>query len=354
LKRVDIYDPVTDTWDTTSAPQLQDERANATAIVYDNRIFIIGGRDESDVYKSVETWDGVQNEWQEVHDLREERDGPTSAIFQGKLYVFGGSKKNGNLQEKIEWYDLINDEWREDTTVVMSPPRASAFTFTHNDSVFILGGFYFGPLNSSKILAPDRQWYDGPVLSEGRGEGGALFIDNKAYIIGGETTTGVSATVDIYNTVSGQVESGPALPSARAGFAFAQFNNTVYVFGGHETAQNSIISRVDALPIVTSILPETNGGIPKRLVLHSNFPNPFNGGTRIRYSLAKNTAVEMAVYNVLGEKMRDLLDSKIAAGEHEVIWNGKDNAGRGVAGGTYILMLRSAESVETRKIIYLK
>ncbi|MBD3224684.1 MAG: S8 family serine peptidase [Caldithrix sp.] len=73
--------------------------------------------------------------------------------------------------------------------------------------------------------------------------------------------------------------------------------------------------------------------------LNQNFPNPFNPETRIRFSIPQNGIVEIAVYNLLGQQIRVLTNKKYATGTHELIWDGRNQAGQSVSSGLYVYRL---------------
>jgi hypothetical protein len=83
-------------------------------------------------------------------------------------------------------------------------------------------------------------------------------------------------------------------------------------------------------------------------------PKPFNPSTEIRFELAKNAFTELNVYNVRGQKVRTLLKEDIAAGEHKIIWDGRNNQNLNVGSGIYYLQLKSADTCLTRKMILMK
>ena len=85
MDRVDIYDPVTDTWDTSSATRLQFVRANTACVSYHDRIWIIGGRDRKGASKKVEVYDPETNTWVTTDDLKGPRDGAVAQILNDSL-----------------------------------------------------------------------------------------------------------------------------------------------------------------------------------------------------------------------------------------------------------------------------
>jgi len=79
---------------------------------------------------------------------------------------------------------------------------------------------------------------------------------------------------------------------------------------------------------------------PYSFALHPNYPNPFNSTTIFRFSLPETEAVTLKIYNIRGQRVHTLVDKSLESGEHEVIWNGTNQAGQAVASGVYVARLR--------------
>lgn len=60
--------------------------------------------------------------------------------------------------------------------------------------------------------------------------------------------------------------------------------------------------------------------IPEQFILHQNFPNPFNASTILRYELAEETHIKLDIYNLLGQKIKTLIDDVQPVGLHEIPW----------------------------------
>ena len=88
--------------------------------------------------------------------------------------------------------------------------------------------------------------------------------------------------------------------------------------------------------------------------LHGNFPNPFNPETTIRFSLGKDANVEISIYNIRGQLVKQLVNEEYAAGLHDIIWNGTDTHGRGVASGVYFYRFITPESSQVNRMILMK
>lgn len=85
-----------------------------------------------------------------------------------------------------------------------------------------------------------------------------------------------------------------------------------------------------------------------------NYPNPFNGQTTIRFYLPVGGAVELRLYNLLGQLIYDKEKRMFSAGYNEFYWAGIDNSGEEIASGIYLLQVSDGRAVQTRKIVLLR
>ena len=86
----------------------------------------------------------------------------------------------------------------------------------------------------------------------------------------------------------------------------------------------------------------------------SNYPNPANPSTTIRYALTEATDVRLAIYNILGQQVRVLVNSEQSAGTYSVVWDGRNALGREVTSGVYLYRLKAGQNVAIRKMILIK
>jgi len=100
--------------------------------------------------------------------------------------------------------------------------------------------------------------------------------------------------------------------------------------------------------IITDV-EEENNSIPERFTIGQNYPNPFNPCTVIEFSLPKQSNVKLEVFNILGEKVADLVNTELQAGVHKVDFNGE-----GLASGLYIYRLTAGDVNLVRKMMLLK
>jgi predicted outer membrane repeat protein len=94
--------------------------------------------------------------------------------------------------------------------------------------------------------------------------------------------------------------------------------------------------------------------IPESFALHANYPNPFNPTTTISYDLPKRSQVTLGIYDILGKKIKTLLNQSQDAGKRIAIWDGTDNLGRQVSAGVYLYQIQAGAFTQTRKMLLLK
>ncbi|RME00764.1 MAG: T9SS C-terminal target domain-containing protein [Calditrichaeota bacterium] len=93
---------------------------------------------------------------------------------------------------------------------------------------------------------------------------------------------------------------------------------------------------------------------PLRFRLYQNHPNPFNPATTIRYALPAATGVRLTVHDLVGRTVRVLVAKTQRAGEHSVVWDGRDERGRQLASGVYVYRLDAGRFTKSAKMLLLK
>lgn len=105
------------------------------------------------------------------------------------------------------------------------------------------------------------------------------------------------------------------------------------------------------LPDVT---PKTQHQTPDAFGLSQNCPNPFNPTCEIAYALPTDCHVTLIIYNMLGQKVRALVDEHQSVGNKSVQWDGKDDQGQEVTSGVYFYRLQAGDFAQSKKMVMLK
>jgi hypothetical protein len=108
---------------------------------------------------------------------------------------------------------------------------------------------------------------------------------------------------------------------------------------------------------VASATPERPVGVetkPSAFSLSlSCYPNPFNSSTNISYSLPEDSWVTLQIYNMLGQRVAILVDTQVTAGNHSLMWNGRNDHGESISSGLYLVHLNSINGSLIYKIVLL-
>ena len=89
-------------------------------------------------------------------------------------------------------------------------------------------------------------------------------------------------------------------------------------------------------------------------LLSQNYPNPFNPTTTIEYEIPQQGNVQIIVYDILGRRIKELINEEKNTGNYFVIWNGKDNNDNNVSSGTYYYQIISGNNIQTKKMMIVK
>ena len=93
---------------------------------------------------------------------------------------------------------------------------------------------------------------------------------------------------------------------------------------------------------------------PERFTLLSNYPNPFNPTTTIEFTLPEGGFTELVIYNISGQKIRELVSGDITPGVHSVVWDGRDENGIPVSSGVFISRLKNRDNVFSNRMMLVK
>jgi len=99
---------------------------------------------------------------------------------------------------------------------------------------------------------------------------------------------------------------------------------------------------------------DNNSQLPEVFALYQNYPNPFNPETEIKYQIAKSGLVDLSVYNVLGQKIKTLINDSIEPGYYSIKWDGTDEFGTRQGSGVYIVRFDAKQFSNFRKMLLLQ
>ncbi len=120
---------------------------------------------------------------------------------------------------------------------------------------------------------------------------------------------------------------------------------TAVDYWGNESAfSNEVVSSGELAPAES----------PGKYHLDVNYPNPFNSGTSFRFTLPKDSDIDLSIYNSLGQKIKVLAEGPFQAGRRQVWWDGTNAFGEAVSSGAYFCVLQVGPIRLTRSITLLR
>ncbi|MFZ0391117.1 MAG: FlgD immunoglobulin-like domain containing protein, partial [Calditrichia bacterium] len=94
--------------------------------------------------------------------------------------------------------------------------------------------------------------------------------------------------------------------------------------------------------------------LPTTFDISQNYPNPFNPSTSLKFQVPQVSEVKLIIYNVLGQKVRTLVNSRYEPGRYAATWDGRNDLGKQVASGVYIYRFQAGDFIRTHKMMLMK
>ncbi len=385
--------------------------SGAKAIVKDSLIYVLGGFSSSlnRYLNIIQAYNPQSGTWKNADTMKFARFSFIADMYNDNMIYCGGYIPGFGFHNALEVYDFHNSpsvhsshtffrryysagvvkdsllyviggfslEPQQPFIVEYNLPGTS-ITYT-NDSIYNVQNF---PLDQMPLLVDNDIFVFGGVLNSVTNKifrfntvtksyslqsqrmidlraGGTVIKTpgNKAAIIGGynETANAVSST-EIATIAGGTVvslEAGPGMNFARSDLASVYFEGKIYVFGG-TGANGEPVAHIETLEINPSTPVNDRTVVPEGMQLRNNYPNPFNAGTGISFSLDKPAQVNLLIYNTLGQLVRTLASGFMQEGVHEFYWGGDDDSGNMLSSGVYIYSLESDGIRFSKKMSMLK
>ena len=134
------------------------------------------------------------------------------------------------------------------------------------------------------------------------------------------------------------------------------YNDKLIVGGKFTTAGNKITAGIAAWTSPPIEVPTDTcfNTLPEAFSLSQNYPNPFNSCTIIQYFLPRTCQVRLEIFNILGQKVKELISESLDSGYHTIHWDGRDQNGQVLASGVYFYRLQADGTNLTRKMAILR
>ena len=262
--------------------------------VWNNKIYIFGGTQNTGYSNELYEFDPSGNNWTQLADMPEAKE-TEGEIVDGILYIFGGY--NGSVSNRIDAYNIQNDEWSFIGN--MASGVSAHHTTASGQYIWLLGSY-----SDLNFLA--------------------------------EFNTATHEFTQLSNNMIGRRHCGTEV-----------IGDNLYVYGGYIPGND--LSSLQYADIFNVDIDDEPNIIPSPITLFQNYPNPFYPKTTISFSIKQNSEIELEIFNIKGQKIKTLINEFMQTGDHSTIWNGDDEYGKHVCAGLYFYKLSANEKTEVIK-----
>ena len=286
---------------TTSNPYPVEYGGSA---VWNDKIYVFGGSNSDGYSNRLYEFDPQSDTWTRLTDMEEAKQ-TSGRIIDGVLYVFGGY--NGSVSKRIDAYNIQTSSW---TRLGDMPVGISAHsTAIHCKYIWLVGSYD----NLQSLAVYDAETNIFTQLSSdmvGRRHSGAVVARDILYVFGGNQASSYSSAL--------------------------------------KSLEYTDLSQYCITNAIEDIM------IPVDFQLNQNYPNPFNPTTTIHYTLSEESDITITIFDMLGRKVNQVISSVQPAGSHTIQWNGTDHNGNPVSTGIYVYQIQAGDFVQTKKMVLMK
>jgi N-acetylneuraminic acid mutarotase len=347
------YDPYSNSW-TTMTP-MPTARAHLGCAAVNGKIYAIGGWYGNTASGAVEEYDPATNTWATKTPMPTPRYTLGIAAVAGKIYVIGGMNTQPQIFNTVEEYDPLSDTWV--TRTPMPTPRMGPGCAAVYDTIYVYGG--------STIIGGDvttvnerydpvtNAWATRTSMPTARYAIGGISDGYCAYAIGGYDYWNYYTNMDYYEPTVNTWFSYSPMQYARQSVALGYIVNVfpyIYVIGGWNNGAlnyNEEAQFGDGIEEYKQTRPVISIDIS---------PNPFTDFTDIRYETADNNQkFDINIYDISGQLVKYFGRQAPDIGRQvSVTWDGKDNQGRALPNGTYLVVCTNDRITKIEKVVLVR
>ncbi|HPI74703.1 MAG TPA: FlgD immunoglobulin-like domain containing protein, partial [bacterium] len=266
-----------------------------------------------------------------------------NSLHRGDRVRVTGRVEDHNAAYLYKWEG--NTQIIADTTIVLAKAQElpAVATVTTNDlkSKSTLAEQYEGVLVQVRnVTLTSVNSYD-VTINDGSGE---CLLDGDAFIGRDQDANPnfyINRTAKVLIVAGDTVKIGEQIKMVQGVF--------LYSFGSHKIEIRDLSDIGTTTGVLNAVVAQ-----PLRFSLEQNYPNPFNPETRLYFQIPEPQNVQLVIYNIRGQIVRNLVDNRLEAGDHIVNWDGRDNRGIPAPTGVYIYRIKAGDHIAARKMTLVK
>jgi len=304
---IEVYDPLTDTWDTTRT-NMPTPRSHSACVAIDKKIYVIGGTNWEDSFDEgniLEVYDTETDTWDTNKALMPTiRIGCRAVVFENKIFVAGAWDSSRNIAVSFEVYDPLTDHW-EILPDLIEPAGAMSMD-TLNRKIYITGGTRLSYENAQKTiqiydLDTDSWQISDTKLPNASWTHGSCIIDKTIYLIGGMESGqgdyfGSTCPIVMFDTENNILFNMSDIPTPRAAPSIHVIENMVYVIGGMEAEMNGRHYLNGIHNEVEVYTPQINPIYAKEVFINQKFVDPVIDNLIVQTDFANKYNTDIIAY----------------------------------------------------------
>ncbi|BBI32662.1 Kelch repeat-containing protein [Cohnella abietis] len=262
--KVEVYNPTSNT--RIAKSNMPTARAGFSTVTLNNKIYTFGGFSgnaatyDGGPLNTVEVYDLATDTWASKATMPSARGWATAAVYNGKIYVFGGLvSKSEEASNTVFVYDPTTDTWANKANMPVIQYAPSSVVV--NNKIYIVGGSTGASRVQNTLweYTPENDtWIKKAGMATARCAVAAVYWDGVIYAIGGATSSSGTNVVEMYDISSDTWKSAPSMNDSRWGHASTVIGGKLSVFGGG-TQFNAISKSVEILTIEDPSTPIYDG-----------------------------------------------------------------------------------------------
>ena len=209
-------------------------RYGASAVSYENDVYLIGGIDYPLYYNTISKLDEPNNVWITLNDQVIGRRYLTTEVVNGIIYIIGGSNANGFV-DIVEAYDIANDTLYE--VAPLPTKRTNLNSVVYQNKIYVIGGKLDSTdsrTNIVEVFDPSlNSWETLSSMPTSRECDIALF-DNKIYAFGGFDGSSGLRNVEVYDIANDSWSNKSEMPYDLSAYHLASFDNFIFLIGDYD------------------------------------------------------------------------------------------------------------------------
>ena len=325
------------------------------AVTRGDKIYLIGGAPSyfSSASNKVYEYDPVLDTFIAQTPLPEPRAFMVGCAWNGDIYAIGGGVQAGSSEvyQTVLKYNPSNPlGWISVNSLIKKRGVAAAVVL--DDKIFVTGGDEESLLvgsNTTEVLdltAPNSEWMLlDAEMSGNRWMHGAGVIDGQLYVFGGASDGAELSSVEMLDLSNGEWVPKINMPALRRMFAYAIYDNAIYVAGGQ--GGGVVQNRFEKFSVVTSATEKQARQVG---FLYQNYPNRFADDTTIEYEVTSPGDVEITLQDITGKVVKTAVNGHHYPGTYSA----NLQAGDLESGVYFYTMKNEAGNSITRKMVVLK